>query len=129
VARNPAMRGGNLTIDRFVGMRIRERRMMLGLSQRELAESIGLATQQMIFKYEAGRNAVSAAILYEIAGVLRTSVAYFFEGLEEKAATELPLDQPMHLNLMRSLSEIKNEVHLEAIGRLIRALMSPDPSA
>ena len=97
---------------------------MLGLSQGELAERIGTVTQQMIFKYEQGQNAVSAALLYEIAGALRTSVDYFFEGVEERAVAQLPPHQPMLLTLMRTLSKIESEIHLEAINHLIRALTS-----
>jgi transcriptional regulator with XRE-family HTH domain len=119
------MRGGYPTIDRFVGARIRERRVLLGLSQRDLAESLGLTTQQMIVKYELGKNAVSASLLYEIAGALGTSVDYFFDGF---GINEMP-HQPAHhqtmlLNLMRSLSEIESEEQREAIVHLIRALAS-----
>ena len=119
------MRRGYPTIDRFVGARIRERRVLLGLSQRDLAECLGLTTQQMIFKYELGKNAVSAPLLYEIAGALGTSVDYFFDGFENNETPHQPAHhQPMLLNLMRSLNEIEREEHLEAISHLIRALAS-----
>ena len=53
-------------IDDHVGARIRERRIMLGLTQQQLAEMIGV-TYQQAHKYERGINRVSAGRLYEIA--------------------------------------------------------------
>src|SRR5437868_8087946 len=67
-------------IDRHVGLRIRMRRKELGISQERLAESIGLTFQQ-VQKYERAANRVSASKLWEMARALRTSIAYFFEGL------------------------------------------------
>ena len=54
------------TIDDHVGARIRERRIMLGLTQQQLAEMIGV-TYQQAHKYERGINRVSAGRLFEIA--------------------------------------------------------------
>ena len=104
---------------------MRERRIMLGMSQRDLGESIGLATQQTIYKFEVGLDRVSASRLFEIAGALGTSVDYFFEGLEANGAAQIPPRQRMLLRFMRSLGEIDSEEHLEAISHLIRALATP----
>ena len=68
-------------VDRYVGSRIRERRVMLGLSQQQMAHLIGV-TYQQAHKYERGINRISAGRLFEIARVLRVPVSYFFEGLE-----------------------------------------------
>ena len=59
---------------------MRMRRKSLGLSQTQLAESIGITFQQLQ-KYERGSNRVSASKLYGIAVTLQASVAWFFEGL------------------------------------------------
>lgn len=67
-------------VDRHVGLRIRLRRKELGVSQERLAESIGLTFQQ-VQKYERAANRVSASKLWEMARALKTSVAYFYEGL------------------------------------------------
>ena len=113
---------GYQAIDRFVGARIRERRLMLGLSQRELAETVGTVTQQMIYKYELGHDAVAASRLYEIAGALGTSVNYFFDSFERNEAAQRSAHPPLLLKLMRSFSEIESEAHRDAISYLIRAL-------
>ncbi len=68
-------------VDAHVGKRIRHRRWMLGMTQQQLADRVGIKFQQ-IQKYETGMNRVSASRLYDIAGVLEVPVAFFFEGLE-----------------------------------------------
>jgi len=67
-------------IDRFVGARIRGRRLGMRISQTKLGHAIGVTFQQ-IQKYESGTNRVGASNLYRIAGALAVDVAYFFEGL------------------------------------------------
>ncbi|MDP3495550.1 MAG: helix-turn-helix transcriptional regulator [Hyphomonadaceae bacterium] len=67
--------------DQTVGERIRKRRNDLEISQPELAEQIGV-TYQQLQKYENGKNRISAGRLYDIAKVLKTSIAYFYEGLD-----------------------------------------------
>ena len=69
-------------VDLHVGARIRMRRKLLGVSQERLADDLGLTFQQ-VQKYERGANRVSASKLYEIARSLKTSIAYFFEGLAD----------------------------------------------
>jgi len=68
-------------IDQTVGERIRRRRAALEISQPELAEQIGV-TYQQLQKYENGKNRISAGRLYDIAKILKTSIAYFYEGLD-----------------------------------------------
>jgi transcriptional regulator with XRE-family HTH domain len=65
--------------DRFVGMRVRQRRLELGWSQERLAGAIGLTFQQ-VQKYEKGTNRIGASRMVQIANQLKTSPAYFFEG-------------------------------------------------
>ena len=79
-------------VDRHVGLRIRMRRKELGVSQERLAEAVGLTFQQ-IQKYERAANLVSASKLWEMAGFLQTTVAYFYEGLPELSASEAPQEQ------------------------------------
>jgi transcriptional regulator with XRE-family HTH domain len=69
-------------VDAHVGDRIRMRRRILGLTQQELADALGLTFQQ-IQKYERGANRVSASKLFALASELKAPVSYFFEGLAE----------------------------------------------
>ncbi len=108
--------------DRHVGARIRERRTMLGLSQQQLAQMIGV-TYQQAHKYERGFNRISAGRLYDIAVVLGVPIAWFFEGLapdeETQAATPR---QRMCLELARNFAAIDNLKHQEALSNMARAL-------
>jgi transcriptional regulator with XRE-family HTH domain len=67
-------------VDIHVGARVRMRRKAMGLSQTQLADSVGITFQQLQ-KYERGSNRVSASKLYGMAVTLQTSVAWFFEGM------------------------------------------------
>ena len=68
-------------VDIHVGKRIRHRRWMIGMTQQQLAEKVGIKFQQ-IQKYETGMNRVSASRLYEIAGTMDVPISHFFEGLD-----------------------------------------------
>src|SRR5262252_8709955 len=84
------------TIDDHVGGRIRERRIMLGLTQQQLAELIGVTYQQE-HKYERGINRVSAGRLSEIARALNVPVGYFYEGIGEEGVRPATQHQRMLL--------------------------------
>src|SRR5271169_4277288 len=108
-------------IDDHVGARIRERRVMLGLTQQKLAEMIGV-TYQQAHKYERGVNRVSAGRLYEIARILNAPIAYFYEGIGDDKPLTVPTHQRMLLEIARNFTEIRNEKHQEAVSQLARVL-------
>ena len=66
-------------IDKYVGSRVRMRRMMLGMSQEKLGNALGLTFQQ-VQKYEKGTNRIGASRLQQISQILQVQVAFFFEG-------------------------------------------------
>ena len=67
-------------VDVFVGARICSRRKLLQLSQKQMAEKLGITFQQ-IQKYEKGVNRIGAGRLYTIANILGVDIDYFFSGL------------------------------------------------
>ena len=69
-------------VDAHVGKRIRHRRWMVGMTQQQLADKVGIKFQQ-IQKYETGMNRVSASRLWDIADALGVSISFFFEGLDD----------------------------------------------
>lgn len=116
----PVNRGTD--VDRFVGGRIRERRVMLGLSQQQMANLIGV-TYQQAHKYERGINRISAGRLYEIARVLSVPVSFFYEGLDDmQGDDDLSVRQRMCLELARNFTQIPNERHREVLSQLARVL-------
>ncbi len=70
-------------VDVHVGKRIRHRRWLVGITQQQLAETVGIKFQQ-IQKYETGMNRVSASRLWDIAEALSVPVSFFFEGLGDE---------------------------------------------
>ncbi len=112
-------------VDRYVGARIRERRIMLGLTQQQLADLIGV-TYQQAHKYERGINRVSAGRLFEVAQVLSVPVSYFFDGLEQENDRSISPRERMCLELARNFAQIPNERHQEALSQLARVLAAAD---
>jgi transcriptional regulator with XRE-family HTH domain len=72
-------------VDRYVGSRVRMRRIMLGMSQEKLGEALGLTFQQ-VQKYEKGTNRVGASRLQQISEILQVPVSFLFEGGPSGAA-------------------------------------------
>jgi transcriptional regulator with XRE-family HTH domain len=106
--------------NRLIGMRIRERRIKRGLTQKQFAKLIGVNFWQA-HKYERGINSVSAGRLYVIAHELSTPLEYFFEGLEPDGRQPSPHQRKL-LEAMRDFGEVRNEEYLGAISELTRAL-------
>lgn len=111
-------------VDEFVGERIRARRTELGLTQEELAGALRISYQQ-VQKYETGANRVSAGRLFEIAQRLQVEMAYFFDGLEQRAE-----HRPMEhggknrstIELVRNFSEIEDTSIRSAVAGLIKSI-------
>ena len=72
-------------VDLHVGKRIRQRRWLVGMTQQQLAEQVGIKFQQ-IQKYETGANRVSASRLWDISEAMEVPVNFFFEGIEQEVA-------------------------------------------
>jgi transcriptional regulator with XRE-family HTH domain len=115
-------------IDRYVGARMRERRIMLGLKQQEMAELIEVSFQQ-VYKYEKGTNRVSSGRLYQIAQALSTDVRYFFEGVGGEETFGPTPQQRLLLEIARNFMAIPHRRHQEEIVSLVRALAEPDGGA
>lgn len=76
-------------VDIHVGRRLRGQRMLKGLSQEKLADSLGITFQQ-VQKYENGTNRLSASRLFLVSQALGVVPNYFFDGITaEVEATPL----------------------------------------
>jgi transcriptional regulator with XRE-family HTH domain len=73
-------------VDAHVGKRIRHRRWMVGMTQQQLADRVGIKFQQ-IQKYETGMNRVSASRLWDVAETLGVTISFFFEGIDDNRET------------------------------------------
>ena len=85
-------------VDVHVGKRIRHRRWLVGMTQQQLAENVGIKFQQ-IQKYETGMNRVSASRLWDIAASLSVPVSFFFEGLNGDESTSEAVTQSTDIPL------------------------------
>ena len=123
-------------IDAHVGSRVRLRRMLLGMSQERLGNSIGLTFQQ-VQKYEKGANRIGASRLYHISNILDVPVGFFFEeapGIEGQSATPGIAEPESEdfileflntregLELNRSFTKIADAKVRKSVVDLVRAL-------
>jgi transcriptional regulator with XRE-family HTH domain len=111
-------------IDRGVGARLRERRLLLGMSQQQLAKALGITFQQ-VQKYENGANRISASRLWDISGRLDVPIDWFF-GVESAngRVAHRPVDalaKRETLELVRHYFNIPNPELRRALIALARA--------
>jgi transcriptional regulator with XRE-family HTH domain len=122
--------------DKYVGSRVRMRRLMLHMSQERLADQLGLTFQQ-VQKYEKGTNRISASRLQEISRILEVPVPFFFEGAPQASgAPRRSEDGPslVHITdflghadghaLVRAFTRIKNASLRRSIVRMVEAIVS-----
>ena len=122
-------------IDRYVGSRVRARRVGIRLSQTKLGEAIGVTFQQ-VQKYENGTNRIGASNLFKIAKTLGVEVAYFFEGVQEIAdsiltdSSEVPVtgikDDPLTsrdaIELMHNYYRVKDVNVRKRLAQFVKTL-------
>ncbi|GGJ41701.1 helix-turn-helix domain-containing protein [Neoroseomonas lacus] len=67
-------------VDIHVGARVRLRRQLLGMSQKELAAALGISFQQ-VQKFERGMSRIAAGRLYDMSCALDVPISFFFDTL------------------------------------------------
>jgi len=124
-------------IDKYVGSRVRARRVGLRISQTKLGDAIGVTFQQ-VQKYENGTNRIGASNLFKISKTLSVDVAFFFEGLgeDEEAAKELaglsegsqakfdvdPMSSREAIELMHNYFLVKDENVRKKLSQFVKTL-------
>ena len=124
-------------IDKYVGSRVRARRVGLRISQTKLGEAIGVIFQQ-VQKYENGTNRIGASNLYKISKTLGVEVSFFFEGIEalgESAIENLDLsdipqapfkEDPMAsreaIELMHNFFRVTDEEVRKRLSQFVKTL-------
>ena len=125
------------SVDRYVGARIRMRRLMLKFSQTQLGDALGVSFQQ-VQKYENGSNRVGASRLQHIASILQVPVSFFFEEApinrgEPAQISDAPSPELVTafvsttdgLRLIRALTNIKNTTLRRCIVQLVERIAMP----
>ncbi len=117
-------------LDAEIGLRLRQVRESRDISQRVLAERLGI-THQQVQKYEDGKNRLTVSRLDEICRVLEISPDYFFEGghrygtagLEDNAQPALStLRGPDERKLLAAFGRLKSRDQRKAVIRLVNAM-------
>ena len=90
-------------VDVLIGKRVRERRLMLGITVQELAVVLGVPYQQ-VHKYETGANRLSAGRLYRLAEALGVEVGHFFREDRDGRAVRPTAQRRMLLELVRNFA-------------------------
>jgi transcriptional regulator with XRE-family HTH domain len=112
-------------VDVRVGSRIREARKRLGLTQRSLADLVGVTAQQ-IQKYEKGANRVSVPALLKFCKILSIAPDYFFgEHIPNEKGTD-DFDDDLAITIARLLRKIKNQSVKNKILELIVSIAKDD---
>ena len=116
-------------IDKYLGDRLRARRIMMKMSQDDLGKSLGVTFQQ-IQKYEKGTNRMSAALMVPLAKILDVDIGYFYDEIpntkrngeiETPALTELALT--LHgRRLIDAFLNLKNDMLRGAVADLADVL-------
>jgi transcriptional regulator with XRE-family HTH domain len=124
-----------VNIDLEIGKKIKELRLIRGMSQSDLGRKVGITFQQ-IQKYEKGTNRVLVSRLCDLAEALSVDIVYFFTVVPESNTEELSegstmfnytndgsdADSKEMLGLVREYQKIKNKRLRNAIYSLIRSL-------
>lgn len=119
-------------LNQKVGAKVRERRILLGMSQRQLADAIGLTFQQ-VQKYENGTNRIDAARLAALSQALNVPPQWFFADLQDTASMRAPelraelgegddLARRETLTLIRAFNRIRDREKRERLIELVQAI-------
>ncbi len=108
--------------DKHIGQRLRERRIVLGLSQTALADGLGISFQQLQ-KYETGFNRIGAGRLYGCAQLLDVRPEYFFEGLKgSRSGTPDESRSEEAMKLARAYYKISDPAQRQHVRKLAQAI-------
>lgn len=125
-------------IDEHIGQRMQLRRVMMGMSQKDLAKICGVTFQQ-IQKYESAGNRISASRLFELSSALETPVSFFFSGLPGHIEREPrnghlsktqvndqtkndPLSKNESLQLINLYWKLPTDAQRETVMKILKAL-------
>ena len=123
-------------VDVHVGKRIRHRRWLVGMTQQQLAEQVGIKFQQ-IQKYEKGTNRIGSSRLFQFSQVLDVPVSFFFDDIpaellqqaggvsdngQEGYQSEDHLARRETLELVRAYYKITDEKVRKRIFEMVKAV-------
>ena len=122
------MRKKTSPVDVHVGLRVRGRRILLGMTQTATAKALGVSFQQLQ-KYEKGVDRLTPSRLAMLASVLKVSITFFFEGTADPQDVATMTDLGTQLSssgtgvrLVQAFGAITDVRKRAAIVALVQAL-------
>jgi transcriptional regulator with XRE-family HTH domain len=123
-------------VDGHVGSRVRMRRLMLKMSQSDLADALGLTFQQ-VQKYEKGANRIGASRLQHISQILQVPVPFFFDRAPGQSGVVADIvDSDLYVNdflatsdglaLVKAFMRIRDPKLRRAIVLLVQQIIPED---
>lgn len=127
--RKPYVKSRSVTKDDVdIGVRIRLRRLELGISQSKLGKALGVTFQQ-IQKYEQGTSRISGARFSEICRVLQVDPNYLFGWQRQPfKSDEVQSSDSVNLRMAREISLLPPKIRVR-VHALIRNLSELSPPA
>ena len=110
----------NSNLNKLIARNIRELRKLSGITQSQLAETIGV-TYQQAYKYEAGINRISAARLWQIADALGAPITHFYSDRFSNAISTSLSREVLELN--KQYTKIPNRKHRDSLREMARSLV------
>ena len=109
-------------VNEHVGGRVRFRRTLLGVTQQQLAEALGVTFQQ-VQKYEKGANRIGSSRLYDLSTILDVPVGYFFEEMPDAVRERSPAKmlQAREVNFAEEIEQNEPRVTKRETLELVRA--------
>lgn len=102
-------------IDHHIAQRVQLRRIMLGMTQSDLAKKCGVSFQQ-IQKYETAGNRIPAARLFDLSQAMETSVSFFFSGLPGNFPPETKATRSMRVSEAKENDPLNKNESLQLIN-------------
>jgi transcriptional regulator with XRE-family HTH domain len=111
-------------VDLHVGNKIRQCRILAGMSQDAVGKIIGISFQQ-IQKYERGTNRIGSSRLYQFSRLFDVSIESFFEGLKDTYdmphKTNTGLSERESLQILQNYSQLSSPKLKHHLNGLVKA--------
>lgn len=107
------------------GSRLKEQRERCGLTQKQLAEKLGV-TQGAVGNYESGLSSMKAELLYKIFDILDCDANFLFQDeMNQKSASQFSIEEQTHIKKYRVLDAHGKDMVDTVLEKEYDRVMSP----
>ena len=106
--------------NKFLGNKLKLRRLALGLTQTKVAKAINVTFQQ-IQKYEKGINGVGSVRLLQLSNYLKVPINYFFDNYSEYLNNNIDKNTESYMSVNYNfLAKIYSELTQEQRNKFLK---------